>query len=145
MAATIVVMLPTPALLFDGQRQLVSGLTRGALKSRERGRTRSHSFGTGRSFARNEEHAPCLSEVHMRTLPRCLLLLLAVSLLASNTLTAQTTSVPAAPQPAGFTKVTFWSGLTGSLGKVGPAKAALDDAARKSTFEPQEYSATIRK
>jgi hypothetical protein len=76
----------------------------------------------------------------MRTLPRCLLLLL-----ASNNVTAQTTSVPAAPQPADSTKVTFWFGLTGSLGKVGPAKAAPDDAARRSTSEPQQYEATVWK
>ncbi|HKX56715.1 MAG TPA: hypothetical protein VJN01_11450, partial [Xanthomonadales bacterium] len=87
-----------------------------------------------------------------RPLALALLTLLGAGLLAAPTAVAQTpttTQIPPVPQPAGSIKVTFWFGLTGSLGNVVQQVVNKYNSSQTryhiEAVQQPDYDATIQK
>ena len=93
---------------------------------------------------------------HMKTVWRlctlALLTLLGAGLLVASTAVAQApavTPIPPVPQPAGSIKVTFWFGLTGSLGNVVQQVVNKYNSSQTLYYieavQQPDYDATIQK
>ena len=87
-----------------------------------------------------------------RLLTLALSTLLGIGLLAASTAVAQaptSTPIPPVPQPAGSIKVTFWFGLTGSLGNVVQQVVNKYNSSQTLYYieavQQPDYDATIQK